>query len=339
MNELISVIVPAYNVAPYLPNCLDSLLAQTYSNMEIIVIDDGSTDNTAEIIDQYASKDQRIRVIHQNNEGLVKVRDKGISVSKGEFVGFVDGDDEIEPDMYERLLNNALLYKTDISQCGILTIFYDGREVPLHGTGVTKVFSQEEGLRELLDGTYMEPSLCNKLYKSDILKNSCLDETIINNEDLLRNFVLFSRAESSVFEDFCGYHYKIRKISMSNSPHRIDVANHIIAARKQILNRAPKEVYKQALNSYLIAVINAYDYLIKNKSAEAAKYKDLYKDDLRALRPDLKILSGKQQVRIYMILYFPHLYSVIIQIHKFRRDKKIEKEVKLKEKGNLYEKV
>ena len=138
-NILISIIVPAYNVEQWIERCLDSIRNQTYRNLEIIVIDDGSTDKTPEILESYSQKEERIIVVHQENSGLAIVREKGIAMAKGDYVGFVDGDDVIESNMYERLLNNAIKYHADISHCGIKYCFYDGR-VKMHwGTGDIKV--------------------------------------------------------------------------------------------------------------------------------------------------------------------------------------------------------
>ena len=198
-NILISIIVPAYNVEQWIERCLDSIRNQTYRNLEIIVIDDGSTDKTPEILESYSQKEERIIVVHQENSGLAIVREKGIAMAKGDYVGFVDGDDVIESNMYERLLNNAIKYHADISHCGIKYCFYDGR-VKMHwGTGDIKVFDRDTGIKELLSAEIIEPSLCNKLYKRELLYNSCLDVTIVNYEDLLRNFVLFQRAEKTIY--------------------------------------------------------------------------------------------------------------------------------------------
>ena len=103
-NPLISVIVPVYNVAAWLPRCVDSVLTQTYQNLEILLIDDGSTDASGEICDAYAEKDPRIRVIHKKNGGLSSARNAGLDVSNGQYIGFVDSDDWIEPEMYEKML-------------------------------------------------------------------------------------------------------------------------------------------------------------------------------------------------------------------------------------------
>ena len=103
--ELISVVIPAYNVAPYIERCVESVLDQTYQNVEIIIVDDGSKDGTGEIIDRIALKEPRVRVIHQPNSGVTEARMTGVEAANGEWIGFVDGDDLVERDMYERLIS------------------------------------------------------------------------------------------------------------------------------------------------------------------------------------------------------------------------------------------
>ena len=114
-DPLISVVVPAYNIAPYVEKSIASIIAQTYRNMEIIIVDDGSRDETGRILDDLAEKDSRIRVIHKENGGVTSARLRGIAEATGEWIGFVDGDDYIEPQMYERLLNNAFKYGAQIT--------------------------------------------------------------------------------------------------------------------------------------------------------------------------------------------------------------------------------
>ena len=116
-NPLISVIVPVYNVEKYLGKCVDSILAQTYENLEIILVEDGTKDNSGAICDAYAAKDSRIRVIHKENGGLSSARNAGMDIARGEYFGFVDSDDWIEPKMYETLLNLAEKYHADLV-CG-----------------------------------------------------------------------------------------------------------------------------------------------------------------------------------------------------------------------------
>lgn len=316
-NILISVIVPAYNIAPWLPRCLDSILKQSYRNLEIIIIDDGSTDETPHIVDNYAKKDSRIVVIHQKNGGLVCAREKGISVARGEYVGFVDGDDAIEPDMYERLLRNALQYDADISHCGVSFCFSDGRREEHYGTG--KIVKQDNftGMKDLLEGIIIEPGLCNKLYKASILPNSCLDASVLNNEDLLRNFTLFQRANKSVFEDFCGYRYMQREGSMSKDKSKfIQSSKHILKARRIIVDHSDSDIYPYAMRLWLSTFINIIQETTYSSDIMLKEFRNECKKSLRNERKNIRYLIWRQQVAAYLLLYFPKLHKFVYSIYK-----------------------
>ncbi|MCH5296582.1 MAG: glycosyltransferase [Ruminococcus sp.] len=125
MPEL-SIIVPVYKVEKYLPKCIDSILAQTFTDFELILIDDGSPDRCGEICDEYASKDSRIKVIHQKNQGVSAARNVGLDIAKGTYLGFVDPDDWIEPKMYDVLIRTAKEKKADVVVCGINYYQCDG---------------------------------------------------------------------------------------------------------------------------------------------------------------------------------------------------------------------
>ena len=313
---LLSIIVPAYNVARWITRCMDSILAQSYRNIEVIVIDDGSTDETPVIIDEYSEKDQRVHVIHKNNQGLVKSREVGIKAACGEFVGFVDGDDEIEPHMYEKLINNAVKHNAQISQCGIMYCFYDGRRKPVHGAETLTVYDRIEGLKAILSGDEMEPSLCNKIYHASIIKDSCLDPTIVNNEDMLRNVVLFNRAEHSVMEDFCGYHYWRREESMSNNTKSVEIGKNVIKARELILEFVPEELKEAAINNYTDGAISIYNRLINDQTKEAAILKDKCRNIIKEYGLKKTKHSCLYTIKMLAILYFPKLYRDIRIIAK-----------------------
>ena len=119
-NTVISVIVPIYNVENYINRCLNSIINQTYKNLQIILVDDGSTDDSGKVCDKYALKDSRIKVIHQKNSGPVRARKTGLEASTGEYIGFVDSDDWIEPNMYEEMLNNLIQTNADFAQSRII---------------------------------------------------------------------------------------------------------------------------------------------------------------------------------------------------------------------------
>ena len=123
MEKLVSVIIPAYNIERYISRCLDSIMAQTYNNLEIIVIDDGSKDQTAEILDDYQKRDSRIIVVHKENGGVSSARNNGLDIATGDYISFVDGDDLIESNMYEILVKILEKEKTDIAHCGYQMIY------------------------------------------------------------------------------------------------------------------------------------------------------------------------------------------------------------------------
>lgn len=318
--EKISVIVPCYNVAEWLPRCLDSIINQTYNNLEIILINDGSTDETANIIDTYATQDSRIVVIHQKNEGLVAVREKGIELATGDYIGFVDSDDSIEADMYERLINNALKYNADISHCGVSFVWSNSKTEQHYGTGRIIEQTTFEGIRDLLSGEYIEPSLCNKLYTKKLLCNSCPDKTILNNEDLLRNFVLFGRAEKSVYEDFCGYNYYQRSGSMSkNQSKTVSSFRHIEKARRLIVEKSDEKTYPYAMQLWLSTYIS---FINQNYKKSDTEINNLYYECRRVLferRKDLVYLTHRQQIAARLAIYAPWLHHIVYKIYNSRR--------------------
>ena len=220
MKAEVSIIIPAYNIAPYVGNCLESVLAQSLKNIEIIVVDDGSRDNTAEIIKSYADKDERIKLIQKVNGGVTSARLTGIHHAEGEYIGFVDGDDKIEHDMFERLLANAKQYHADISHCGYQMVF-PNRVDYYYNTG--RLIQQDNitGLKDLISGAFVEPGLWNKLFHKKLfyklLQNNLMDSKIKYNEDLLMNYYLFKENNRAVYEDWCPYHYLVRNNSATSA--------------------------------------------------------------------------------------------------------------------------
>lgn len=238
MNEKISIIIPAYNIQDYLGPTLDSVLSQTYENLEIIVVNDGSADGTSEIINAYAARDSRIKAIHKENGGVTSARLRGVAEATGSYIGFVDGDDLIEPQMYARLYENLKAHDADISHCGYQMVF-PSRVDYYYNTGKTVLQQEYQGCTDLLAGGFVEPGLWNKLYRKDLFAglDEWMDQTIRINEDLLMNFYLFRRAETSVFEDICPYHYVLRKGSAATS--RLNI--HKLQDPLRVLHRLMEE--------------------------------------------------------------------------------------------------
>lgn len=218
---IISIIVPAYNIEAYIGRCLESIMKQTHTNLEIIVVDDGSTDKTGEVIERYALLDKRIIPVHKKNGGVSSARLTGISIATGVYIGFVDGDDYVEPKMFEYLLRNAVQYHVDISHCGYKMVFPNGHVDYYYDTKRVVYQDKVEGLKDLVAGVFVEPGLVNKLFSKQLFKNMSEHERLLTsikiNEDLLLNYFLFKRAKSSVYHDICPYNYVLRQNSAATS--------------------------------------------------------------------------------------------------------------------------
>ena len=131
MDKLISIIIPVYNVSKYLDKCVKSILLQTYSNLEIILVNDGSTDGSGVLCDELKKTDKRICVIHKPNGGLSDARNAGLDIATGDYIGFVDSDDYVEPDMFQILLENAMKYDADVSGCRYAEVYEDGNRIAI----------------------------------------------------------------------------------------------------------------------------------------------------------------------------------------------------------------
>lgn len=227
MTKLISIIVPIYNVERYLTKCIDSIISQTYKNLQIILVDDGSVDRSGEICDACQEKDGRIVVIHQENKGLVSARKAGLHIAKGEYVGFVDGDDYIEEDMYEKLFYAIRNADADMVHAG----YFRNDETQVRGTGDHAVIDFHDADRtsviielifDLKKGQIMSPCLCFKLFKADLIKRSY--ETVPDaqsyGEDLISLCSTLYLCKKVVILEEAYYHYTIRNDSIMNLVNR-----------------------------------------------------------------------------------------------------------------------
>lgn len=262
MSEKISVVVPVFNIEKYVERCTYSILNQTYANLEIIMVDDGSTDGSGKIIDQIAANDSRVKVIHKENGGVTSARMAGIKSATGEWIGFVDGDDEVEPDMFRHLLQNAITYQADISHCGYQMVFPDGRIDCYYNTGLLAQQDKTTALKEVLSGSKIEPGLWNKLFHKtlfhSLLHDNSMPMDIKINEDLLMNYFLFKEAKQTVYEDFCPYHYILRKGSAATSKkcnHVTDPLRVRDMIRKDL--HGDTQLYPVAYSRYVYTLITA----------------------------------------------------------------------------------
>ena len=326
-NPLISVIVPAYNIEKYLSKCLDSILNQTYQNIEIILVDDGSTDRTGEIADCYQAQfSQKIMCLHLKNSGVLKARLEGIAVASGEWIGFVDSDDEIERDMYERLMENAQNYRADISHCGYQTIVNDGERMHyFYNTGRIVEQDRATGVGDLLSGSFVEPGLWNKIFKRKLFVSVCkeyiLNDKIRFNEDLLMNYFLFKQAKKSIYEDFCPYHYMSRSVSATRSSFNEHKVLDSVKVRKFIFEDVEIRYKDIACQKYLISCLYAYATLYESMEHQE-KCLELKKELLKH-RNKWKILRKTDWLKLKLIMISPKLYKCIYGLHERYFQKKV----------------
>lgn len=221
---LISVIVPVYKVEVYLDKCISSIVNQTYTNLEIILVDDGSPDNCPAICDAWATRDKRIKVIHKENGGLSDARNAGMAIATGELMGFVDSDDWIEPDMYQLLYENLEANDCDISACGVQMDWGDGTPSRALTKDGSCVLNAEDSMRAIIEESWLKQPVWYKLYKTELVKD-ILFPVDKYHEDVFWSYQAVGRAKSvSVFDRPC-YHYTQRSgsiMSESYSLKRLD---------------------------------------------------------------------------------------------------------------------
>lgn len=324
-NNKISVIVPIFNLENEIARCVNSICQQTCTNLEIILVDDGSTDHSAEVIDSLTKQDERIVPIYKENGGVTSARIAGIRRATGTYIGFVDGDDEIEADMYERLLNNALKYSADISHCGYQMVFPDGRVNKFHGTNNLLEQDTFTALKELLDGSTIEPGLWNKLFHKKLLQSVLMGDVMANdiriNEDLLMNYYLFKDSAKSVFEDWCPYHYIVRHESATRQALNYHKIFDPIRVKQIIWEDSEEEIKEVAETALVRTIINVYGTLTTDK--KYSKEKRIIRKELLLHGSAVDNLSQRTMLLGKMILYVPYLFDILypFYVKRFQRNR------------------
>ena len=325
MEPMISVIVPVFNIENYVGRCIESLLNQDYANMEIIVVNDGSTDGTGSIIDKFAKLDNRVVALHKKNGGVSSARNMALGIAGGDYIGFVDGDDMVDCDMYAFLIGNMLKYDADISVCGYRNIYQD-QNINTNNTGKTKIFDNIQGIKSLLEDNKFKPFMMNKLYRAELLKDIRLDETIRAGEDLLFNFHAFSKARRSVFVDEAKYNY-LRRADSTIFSIKIKILMDPYLVSTEILKHIEPQsrVYPAALNRYFIIMIRILEHKKSALSEDCLHFQKEIRDKLKS---ELKTVLLEKGVRYRVkgeaigVLYLYPLYYLMRNLRKLNFMKK-----------------
>lgn len=329
----ISIIVPIYNVKEYLDECITSIIQQSMKELEIILVDDGSTDGSSAICDRYAKLDDRIKVIHKKNEGLVAARKSGLLVAKGEYIGYVDGDDFAESDMYEKMYNRIIKENADILAVGYKRD-WDGEicvsvnEIPsgvYSGEKLEQIYS-----RMLFNGCYFKfgivPSVWSKLFRKELLKDiqMAIDDDIQMGEDVACTYPAFLCADKIVIDNSnCSYHYRYVPNSMTTTVDRRYFERAAKLFKGLDVAFEKEETLKRQLEYYKIWIIDLQvkmiwtrknKIVIKQKKEEMESFYQVIKDYPDYKRMQLPIVMKMQGVAIEHKLFW--LMSILVSIEK-----------------------
>lgn len=311
---LLSIIVPVYNKEKYIDATIESILQQSCTDFELLLIDDGSTDSSGQRCHAYAAKDKRVRVVSQANQGVSPARNKGLELSTGTYVGFVDGDDLIEPDMYALLLGNALEAQAQVSVCG-MKVHHESGATGKAYHNQTQVFDREAALSALLRGV-LEWSANNKIYTAALAKSAAFQGRV--NEDLDYTFRLIAQAQQVVYTDSPKYHYIKRDNSVSlarfnaSQMESIQVSRRILTAvQHQDPSHLPEAraldfgTHISLLNMILLASKQQYQACYQQVARNLAEYTSLVRE--------LPHISLKQRYAFRLFTLNPLLYGFFLR--------------------------
>ena len=313
-NPKISVIVPVYKVEKYLDKCVESIVNQTYKNLEIILVDDGSPDNCPAMCDAWAEKDSRIRVIHKANGGVSSARNVGLDVATGEYIGFVDSDDWIESNMYETLLNNAVRHCAQISKCTFDRCYEIQTNASLKNDLLKCYFGKDSIMNNLLSGSDCVNIFCS-IYSADMLKNIRFDNKLRIAEDFLFSYHVSCAASVKVISDLPLYHYFYNDVSVTNEGSadkwmdNLKVLNYIWSKERE-----NKKVFDCLCNRYIVDSLNLIQYLVKLGHVKTEDY-NLVRYNLISKRKSLleSKVNLRNKMKLFLFVYFQDIYLILLR--------------------------
>ncbi|HWK56127.1 MAG TPA: glycosyltransferase [Parapedobacter sp.] len=236
-KQQLSIIIPVYQAEAYLNACIDSVIKQTFTDFELILVNDGSSDRSGDICDERARSDARIKVIHKPNGGQSTARNRGIEVSTGKYIGFIDNDDIVDPTLFATLVKNIEKNSADISACSFQQVDEAGNKYPRTHSEREFLFDNEKGMTAFLSAEVLDHFVWTKIYKKSLLEAENIRfEEGKSEEDFLFNFEAFSFAQKSVFIDNPLYTYHHRETSTS----RLFAKHHLNKYLEGVLYRVNK---------------------------------------------------------------------------------------------------
>lgn len=321
MRELISVIIPVYKVEAYLQRCVDSVLKQTYENLEIILVDDGSPDGCPAICDAYAARDARVKVIHQANAGLSGARNAGIEAAKGAYLSFIDSDDYVAPDFIESLYEACVTTGSQMSLCR--WVYVHGEEIK--GTDLSEEMPEKEAVtlftgRELLanlyipDGAYYVVAW-NKLYRRELFEQVRYPVGRIH-EDEATTHKIFHQVKQGAFVDrpLYGYFVAPSSITRGFNPRRLDWITGVYERLQFFEQHGYPELMPRGLQAFADGMIDIYfglvDFQPENKEAQK-QIQDLVRQGCRRVKQYGRF-PLRTAVGYWLFVHMPGLYRKLL---------------------------
>ena len=310
-EKLISVIVPVYNVEHYLEKCIESICGQTYTDLEIILVDDGATDRSGVICDEWGRKDPRIRVIHKENGGLSDARNAGIEIAAGAWYMFIDSDDTITADTIDRMYTAAVDHSCQMAVCNMVRIYDDGATEPFYAPVSELTVLNAQQRFETLN----QPSACNKLFRAELFDGVRFPKGKYY-EDTFVYHILAHRARRIVLTGHDGYYYLSRRESILGQPtftdRYFDFIEAVYTRMTYLLEHQVARFAEEACLSLYAAAANGEKHLTKtaDNTQKVAQMRRWYVQAYRHLMgcPEISI---KQKIRLILLRYCPALHSRI----------------------------
>ena len=308
-NTLISIVVPIYNMEKYLDKCINSIINQTYKNIEIILVDDGSTDKSSKIINKYKKLDKRIKAYYKKNGGLSDARNYGIDKATGEYIGFIDSDDYIEKNMYETLYNNIIKYNADISVVGF-NVVYESTDIKnrveyQEVTDKLEIYNRKEAFDLLFDANKFGNFAWNKLYKKELFKN--IKYPLCKKmEDLGTTYKLVEISNKIVYEPLKLYNYFQRSGSIMNNKDLKFMKDIYLLSYERFIYYDNKYGFNiDNHNNMISTLLFIYSYVEDEDK--------LYKDILKRvhLLKIIKYLNNKEKIKIFILKLNHKLFKLL----------------------------
>lgn len=297
-NPLISIIVPVYKVAENLDDCIKSIVAQTYKELEIILVDDGSPDNCPEICDSWAQKDARIKVIHKENGGASSARNAALDIASGDYLGFVDGDDYIAENMYEEMLNSLLTSNKEIAYCSAYRLFPDGTLAPQRKESKPKAYNVTETADMIFYGK-IDTAIWSKLFKKSVFDGIRFPQGE-SNEEFPVLIPLINKADGLVDTGKILYYYRIRNDSITSTCYLKEESSGLV--HKNLL------IIKEQLAKYNLKCNKSYKLFVAKCSFNTAlAMEKKYEQLSEKIRNDYRIHKKNMSQNFFTYIFSNHV--------------------------------